>query len=305
MPCRALGRSGLHIAPLAFGGNVSGWTADRATSLALLDAFVDGGFKLIDTADVYSRWVPGHSGGESASLIGAWLSLPGNAGKRQRMLIATQVGKDMGGDAATPRIGLLRRRIRPSVEDLLCRLRRLRTDRSDRYQSHDDDAMTPLQETLAAYAELIGEGKVRAIGASKHLPAPLTAALALSARLGLARYQSLQPLYNLMDRAACATALEPLCRAEGLGVINFFGLARGFLSGKLRSEADLAESPHGAGCKASLNDRGRRVPAALDAVAQARGARPAQVALAWQIYRPNPKGRGDVRRHRALPARGS
>ena len=283
MSPRELGRSGLQVAPLAFGGNVFGWTADRATSFALLDAFVDSGFNLIDTADVYSRWVPGHSGGESESLIGEWLSLPGNAGKRQRVLIATKVGKDMGGDAASPRIGLSRRWIRQAVDDSL---RRLRTDRIDLYQSHDDDAKTPLEDTLAAYAELIQEGKVRAIGASNFTAKRLAEALAVSARLGLPRYESLQPLYNLMDRAAYETDLEPLCRDQGLGVINFFGLAKGFLTGKYRSEADLAKSPRGAGCKAYLSDRGRRVLAALDAVAQAHGATPAQVALAWQIHRP-------------------
>ena len=283
MHTRELGHSGLQVAPLAFGGNVFGWTADRATSFALLDAFVDSGFNLIDTADVYSRWVPGHSGGESESIIGDWLSLPGNGGKRDRVLIATKVGKDMGGDPANPHIGLSPRWIRQSVEDSL---RRLQTDRIDLYQSHDDDATTPLEETLATYAELIQAGKVRAIGASNFTAPRLAEALAVSARLGLPRYESLQPLYNLMDRAAYEAELEPLCRAEGLGVINFFGLAKGFLSGKYRSEADLAKSPRGAGCKAYLNDRGRRVLAALDAVAQAHGATPAQVALAWQIHRP-------------------
>ncbi len=279
MHTRELGHSGLQVAPLAFGGNVFGWTADRSTSFALLDAFVDSGFNLIDTADVYSRWVSGHSGGESESIIGEWLSLPGNAGKRDRVLIATKVGKDMGGD----HIGLSPRWIRQSVEDSL---RRLQADRIDRSQSHDDDATTPLDETLATYAELIQAGKVRAIGASNFTAPRLAEALAVSARLGLPRYEGLQPLYNLMDRAAYEAELEPLCRAEGLGVINFFGLAKGFLSGKYRSEADLTKSPRGAGCKGYLNDRGQRVLAALDAVAQAHGATPAQVALAWQIHRP-------------------
>lgn len=279
MQTRELGRSGLQVAPLAFGGNVFGWTADRATSFALLDAFVDSGFNLIDTADVYSRWVPGHTGGESETIIGEWLAAPGNRGKRDKLLIATKVGKDMGGD----HVGLSRRWIRQSVEDSL---RRLQTDRIDLYQSHDDDAKTPLEETLGAYAELIAEGKVRSIGASNHSAPRLAEALAVSARLGLPRYECLQPLYNLMDRAAYEAELEPLCRAQGLGVINFFGLARGFLTGKYRSEADLAKSPRGAGCKGYLTERGHRVLAALDAVAQAHGATPAQVALAWQIARP-------------------
>ncbi|MBL8349840.1 MAG: aldo/keto reductase [Burkholderiaceae bacterium] len=283
MQLRELGRSGLHVAPIAFGGNVFGWTADKATSFALLDAFVDAGFNLIDTADVYSRWVPGHGGGESESVIGEWLSAPGNQAKRDKVLIATKVGKDMGGDPPGQRIGLSRRWIRQAVEDSL---RRLRTDRIDLYQSHDDDAATPLEETLGAYGELIAEGKVRAIGASNYGAPRLAQALATSARLGLPRYESLQPLYNLMDRAAYEAELEPLCRAEGLGVINFFGLARGFLTGKYRSEADLGKSPRGGGIKGYLNERGHRVLAALDAVAQARGATPAQVALAWQIARP-------------------
>jgi len=279
MQLRELGRSGLHIAPLAFGGNVFGWTADKTTSFALLDAFVDSGFNLIDTADVYSRWVPGHTGGESETIIGEWLAAPGNEGKRDKVLIATKVGKDMGGD----HIGLSRRWIRQAVEDSL---RRLRTDRIDLYQSHDDDANTPLEETLGAYAELIAEGKVRAIGASNYSAPRLAEALAVSAQLGLPRYETLQPLYNLMDRAAYEAELEPLCRAQGIGVINFFGLARGFLSGKYRSEADLGKSPRGGGVKGYLTERGQRVLAALDAVAQAKNATPAQVALAWQIARP-------------------
>ena len=279
LPLRQLGRSGLHIAPLAFGGNVFGWTADKATSFALLDAFVDGGFNLIDTADVYSRWVPGHSGGESETVIGEWLAAGAKQGKRDRVLIATKVGKDMGGGNT----GLSRRWIRQAVHDSL---RRLQTDHIDLYQSHDDDANTPLEETLAAFAELITEGKVRAIGASNHSAPRLAEALATSARLGLPRYESLQPLYNLMDRAAYEAELEPLCRAQNVGVINFFGLARGFLTGKYRSEADLGKSPRGAGIKPYLSPRGQRVLAALDAAAQALNSTPAQVALAWQMARP-------------------
>ena len=279
MQQRPLGRSGLHTAPLVFGGNVFGWTADKATSFSLLDAFIDSGFNVIDTADVYSRWVPGHTGGESETIIGQWLTAPGNAHKRDKLLIATKVGMDMGGDSK----GLSRRWIRQSVD---ASLRRLQIERIDLYQSHTDDAATPLEETLSTYAELIAEGKLRAIGASNHSAARLAEALATSARLGLPRYQTLQPHYNLMDRAVYEAALEPLCRAEGLGVINFYGLAKGFLSGKYRSEADLAKSPRGAGVKAYLGERGQRVLAALDSVAQAHGSTPAQVALAWQIHRP-------------------
>jgi len=276
MQLRPLGRSGLQIAPLVFGGNVFGWTADEKTSFSLLDAFVDAGFNMIDTADVYSRWVPGHSGGESETLIGRWLKA---GGKRERVLIATKVGKDMG-DGKT---GLSRRWIRQAVEDSL---RRLQTDRIDLYQSHDDDVNTPMEESLAAFGELISEGKVRAIGASNFTAPRLAEALATSARLGLPRYESLQPLYNLADRAPYEAELEPLCRAEGLGVINFYGLARGFLTGKYRSEADLGKSPRGGGVKAYLNARGYRILAALDEVADVHRATPAQVALAWQMARP-------------------
>ncbi len=276
MELRELGRSGLQVAPLAFGGNVFGWTADEPTSFSLLDAFVDAGFNLIDTADVYSRWVPGHTGGESETIIGRWL---GASGKRDRVVIATKVGKPMGDD----RSGLSRRWIRQAVEDSL---RRLQTDRIDLYQSHDDDTATPMEETLTAFAELIQEGKVRAIGASNFSAPRLAEALATSRRLGLPRYESLQPLYNLVDREPYEAELEPLCRSEGIGVINFFGLARGFLTGKYRSEADLGKSPRGAGVKDYLNERGLRILAALDEVAARLGATPAQVALAWQMARP-------------------
>lgn len=279
MQYRPLGRSGLATAPLAFGGNVFGWTADAAISFRLLDAFVDSGFNLVDTADVYSRWAPGHSGGESETTIGQWLAA---TGKRHRVLIATKVGKPMG-EEGSGRTGLSRRWIRQAVEDSL---RRLQTDHIDLYQSHDDDAATPLEETLAAYAELIREGKVRAIGASNYSAPRLAQALATSERLGLPRYETLQPLFNLADRAPFEAELQGLCVAQGIGVINFFGLARGFLSGKYRSEADLGKSPRGAGVKGYLNERGLRILAALDEVAAAHTATPAQVALAWQIAQP-------------------
>jgi aryl-alcohol dehydrogenase-like predicted oxidoreductase len=278
MQMKPLGRSGLATAPLVFGGNVFGWTADEATSFRLLDAFVDGGFNLIDTADVYSTWVPGHTGGESETVIGRWLK---QSGKRDRVLIATKVGKPMAGEGRT---GLSPRWIRQAVDDSL---RRLQTDRIDLYQSHDDDTGTPLEDTLATYAELIRAGKVRAIGASNHTAARLAEALDVSERLKLPRYETLQPLYNLVDRAAFEAELEPLVRERGLGVINFFGLARGFLTGKYRSEADLAKSPRGAGVKANcFNERGWRILAALDEAAAALKATPAQVALAWQMARP-------------------
>jgi len=276
---RQLGRSSLHVAPIALGCNVFGWTADEATSFSVLDAFVGSGFNLIDTADIYSRWAAGHSGGESEAIIGRWLQA---RGKRQQVVIATKVGKPMG-DEGSGKAGLSRRWIRQAVHDSLARLQ---TDHIDLYQSHDDDPATPLEETHAAFAELMAEGKVRAIGASNFSAPRLAESLATCERLGLPRYESLQPHYNLVERKVYEDALEPLCRAQGLGVINFFGLARGFLTGKYRSEADLAKSPRGAGVKAYLNPRGLGILGALDEVAAAHGATPAQVALAWQIARP-------------------
>ncbi len=277
MQQRPLGGSGLSTAPLAFGGNVFGWTADEATSFRLLDAFVGAGFNLIDTADVYSRWVPGHAGGESESIVGRWLK---KSGKRHQVLVATKVGKDMG----EGRTGLSPKWIRQAVDDSL---RRLQTDHIDLYQSHDDDPKTPFEDTLGTYADLIRAGKVRAIGASNHSAARLAQALDTSERFGLPRYETLQPLYNLADREPYEAELEPLVRARGVGVINFFGLARGFLTGKYRSEADLAKSPRGGGVKqAYFNERGFRILAALDDAAAALGATPAQVALAWQMARP-------------------
>ena len=274
---RELGHSGLLVSPLCFGGNVFGWTVDEATSFRLLDSWVDAGMNFIDTADVYSRWVPGHIGGESETIIGKWLK---QSGKRDRIVLATKVGKDMGDG----KVGLAKGTIRHAVE---ASLKRLQTDVIDLYQSHDDDAATPLAETLGAYAELIREGKVRAIGASNFTAARLTEALAVSRTLGLPRYESLQPLYNLVERAAFEAELEAVCVEHGVGVINFYALASGFLSGKYRSEADLGKSPRGAGVRQYLNEGGRRVLAALDLVAQRCNATPAQVALAWQIARPS------------------
>jgi aryl-alcohol dehydrogenase-like predicted oxidoreductase len=276
MIMRPLGGTGLQVAPLAFGGNVFGWTADEATSHCLLDAFVEAGFNLVDTADVYSVWAPGHTGGESESVIGRWMKARGT---RERIVLATKVGMKL----AEGRTGLSRRWIRQAVEDSL---RRLQTDRIDLYQAHQDDPDTPLEETLSTFADLIREGKVRAIGASNYTAPRLAEALATSRRLGLPRYETLQPHYNLVERAIYEVELEPLCRSQGLGVINYFGLARGFLTGKYRSEADLSRSVRGAGVKPYLNERGFRILAALDAAAARLAATPAQVALAWQIARP-------------------
>ena len=274
---RELGRSGLQVSPLCFGGNVFGWTADEATSFRLLDAWVDAGMNFIDTADLYSRWVPGHVGGESEAIIGKWLR---QSGKRERVVIATKVGKDMGDGMLGLAKGYLRRAVEAS-------LKRLQTDVIDLYQSHDDDAKTPLAETLGAYADLIREGKVRAIGASNFTAARLSEALAVSRAHGLPRYEALQPWYNLVERAAYEDELEAVCVQHGLGVINFFALASGFLSGKYRSAADLGKSARGGAVQEYLNEGGLRVLEALDEVAQRCNATPAQVALAWQIARPS------------------
>jgi aryl-alcohol dehydrogenase-like predicted oxidoreductase len=270
MEKRRLGKSDLIVAPLCLGGNVFGWTADEAASFALLDAFVDAGFNFIDTADVYSKWAPGHHGGESEIIIGDWLK---RRGKRDDVVIATKVGSEM----APGKKGLSKAYITRAVEESL---RRLDTDYIDLYQSHRDDEATPIEETLAAYGALIEAGKVRAIGASNFTAARLAAALDASARHGLPRYQTLQPEYNLMVRDF-EQELAPLCAREGLGVIPYFGLASGFLTGKYRSKADLKQSARGEDVEGYLNERGFRVLNALDAVAERRKATPAQVALAW------------------------
>ncbi len=277
MQLRPLGRSGLQVSPLAFGGNVFGWTIDEATSFRLLDAWLDAGFNFVDTADVYSAWVPGHVGGESETILGKWLK---QSGKRNRIVLATKVGKPMG----EGKVGLSPKYIREAVE---ASLKRLQTDHIDLYQSHDDDANTPLADSLGAFADLIKAGKVRAIGASNYSAPRLAEALDVSERLGLPRYESLQPLYNLYDRAVFEEALAPLCLERGVGVINFYALAAGFLTGKYRSEADAAKSARGGSTtKKYLNPRGLRILDALDQVAGPLGATPGQVAIAWQIAQP-------------------
>ena len=277
MKKRQLGNSGLEVAPLALGGNVFGWTVDEPAAFPLLDAFVAAGFNLIDTADVYPRWVPGNQGGESEAIIGNWLK---RSGKRNEVIVATKVGMEMGPDKK----GLSKDYVLRSADDSL---RRLQTDYIDLYQSHKDDPETPLEETLEAYAQLIKEGKVRAIGASNYSAARLTEALNVSKRLGIPRYESLQPLYNLYDRAVYEDELEPLCVSEGIGVINFYSLAAGFLTGKYRSEDDLAKSARGGTVKKYLNERGFRIVDALDQVAAQYHSKPAHVALAWLIARPS------------------
>jgi aryl-alcohol dehydrogenase-like predicted oxidoreductase len=276
MKKRMLGKTGLEVAPLAFGGNVFGWTADESTSFRLLDAFVAAGCNLVDTADVYSAWVPGHKGGESEAILGKWLKKSGN---REKVLIATKVGKDMGAD----RSGLSKSYILRAAE---ASLSRLGTDRIDLYQSHADDPATPQEETLYAYEQLVRQGKVRAIGASNFDAGRLAQSLDTSARLGFPAYGCLQPLYNLYDRAGYEKELEALCIERGLGVIPYFSLASGFLTGKYRSEKDLAGRARSGFVKNYLNDRGLRILDALDRVAAEHRSTPAAVSLAWLIARP-------------------
>jgi aryl-alcohol dehydrogenase-like predicted oxidoreductase len=277
MQSRELASTGLKVAPLALGGNVFGWTSDEPMSFKLLDAFVAKGFNLVDTADSYSRWVPGHKGGESETIIGNWLK---KSGKRCDVVIATKVGTVMG----EQKQGLSAAYIQRAVEDSL---RRLQTDYIDLYQAHRDDANTPLAETLGAFTELLRQGKVRAIGASNYSGQRLAEALEVSKQEKLASYQTLQPEYNLYDRFAYESDLEPLCRKHGLGVICYYSLASGFLTGKYRSEADLSKSPRGQTAKKYLDARGFRILDALDLVAKQYNSAPTQVALAWLITRPS------------------
>jgi aryl-alcohol dehydrogenase-like predicted oxidoreductase len=274
---RKLGHSGLEVAPWAFGGNIFGWTVDDPTAFQLLDAFVDAGFNLIDTADVYSRWAPGNQGGESETVIGKWLK---RSGKRPQVVIATKVGMEMSPTSK----GLAKAYILNAAEDSL---KRLQTDYIDLYQSHKDDPAIAPEETLEAYAQLVKQGKVRVIGASNYSAERLKESLETSSRHGYPRYESLQPLYNLYDRAEYETNLEPVCLEYGLGVIPYFSLASGFLTGKYRSEADFSKSKRGPRVKKYLNDRGFRILAALDQVAKQHNATPAQVALAWMMARPS------------------
>jgi aryl-alcohol dehydrogenase-like predicted oxidoreductase len=271
MERQELGKSGLKVAPWAIGGNVFGWTVDDATGFQLLDAFVDAGFNLIDTADVYSRWIEGHVGGESETMIGKWLAQGG--GRREKVVIATKLAAPMPDGQ-----GLSRAYMMTAVERSL---KRLQTDHIDLYQSHMDDPSTSQEETLAAYAELIKAGKVRAIGASNFTAPRLAEALKLSREKGLPRYETLQPWYNLYDRDTFDGPLKDLCEAEGLGVIPYFGLASGFLTGKYRTEADLTGSPRAYRAKDMLNTRGMRILDAMDKVGARIGATPAQIALAW------------------------
>lgn len=274
---RKLGNSTLEVAPLIFGGNVFGWTVkDEKPASELLDRFVDAGFNMIDTADVYSNWVPGNHGGESETIIGKWLK---QSGKRGRVLIATKSGLDMGNG----RKGLSRKHILQSADESLSRLQ---TDYIDLYQSHTEDNETRLDETLEAYAELIKAGKVRVIGASNFQPATLLAALHISREKNLPRYESLQPEYNLYVRNKFESELETVCRENHIGVIPYFSLASGFLTGKYRSEKDLENRSRGSRVQKYLNPRGLQILEALDVVSQQYSATPAQVSLAWLLAKP-------------------
>ena len=274
---RQLGNSGIHIAPFALGGNVFGWTADERASFEVLDAFVAAGFDFIDTADAYSMWVPGHKGGESEEMIGKWVKARGN---RDKVLIATKLGVEVvpGESGLSP--AYMRKAVERSLE-------RLNTDYIDLYQSHRDDPDTPIEATLEAYQQLIKAGKVRAIGASNFTPARLEESLKVSAAKGLPRYETLQPWYNLHDRAQFeeprGNSLAEVCKRENVGVISYFSLASGFLTGKYRSAKDAEGSARGYRVKDMLNERGMKILAALDSVAKNLNATPAQVSLAWLL----------------------
>lgn len=273
MHLRPLGRSGLSIAPLVFGGNVFGWTVDQATSFRLLDQFVGGGFNAIDTADIYSSFIPGNEGGESETIIGAWLKA---RGRRDDVVIVSKVG------SWPKRHGLRAANIIAAFEDSLSRLQ---TDYLDLYMAHRDDSKTPLEETQEAFARLVASGKARALGASNFTPERLRAALDVSAAAKGPRYEVLEPLYNLMERGFEAN-MQKLAQEEGMGVMPYFALASGFLTGKYRSKADLGESARAGMAAGYLNERGLKVLAALDAVAARHDAKPGQIAIAWLAHKP-------------------
>lgn len=278
MKQRMLGNTGLAIAPVVFGGNVLGWTIDEAQSFAVLDAFVAHGFNAIDTADVYSSWAPGNRGGESETIIGRWLKA--RPGMRERVVIFTKVGSDMG---AAGQKGLGTRWIAQAINDSL---RRLQIAEIDLYFAHWPDATTQQAETLTAFDALVRAGKIRAVGASNLDAGQLAAARDAAAQAGVPPYQVLQPEFNLFDRFGFEGELTDLCRADGLGVVTYYSLASGFLSGKYRSAADQGQSVRGGGMGKYLNPRGFRVLGGLEAVAARHGARPAEVALAWLAAQP-------------------
>lgn len=277
MEKRQLGNTNLYVYPITFGGNVFGWTIDEKQSFEILDAFTGAGFNFIDTADVYSRWAPGNQGGESETIIGNWMKKKGN---RKDVIIATKVGSDMGGGKK----GLAKKYILQAADDSL---KRLQTDYIDLYQTHFDDESTPIEETLEAYQQLIKEGKVLHIGASNLSPERLKASLETAFENGLPAYETFQPHYNLYEREKFENGLEPICLGNNLGVLNYYSLASGFLTGKYRSSEDLDKSPRGAGVAKYLDDRGFKILAALNEVAKQLNTTPATVAIAWLIHRPS------------------
>ncbi|MBL7912693.1 MAG: aldo/keto reductase [Bacteroidia bacterium] len=275
MQKRKLGNTDISTFPLAFGGNVFGWTINEKTSFELLDSFVAAGFTFIDTADVYSRWASG-VGGESETIIGNWMKLRKN---RNKVTIATKVGMDMG----QGKIDISKKYILKAVEDSL---KRLQTDHIDLYQSHKDDETTPVEETLDAYAQLIKEGKVRWIGASNFTPARLKDSLQASKKYNLPRYETLQPIYNLYNREEFEKELQVICVENNIGVINYYALAAGFLTGKYRSENDISKSVRGAGAHRYMNERGFKILKAMDEVAAEKKTSLAAVSVAWLIAQP-------------------
>lgn len=272
-----LGNTGIEVAPLALGTNVFGWTIDEQRSFGILDAFIDGGFNLVDTADYYSRWGTGNKGGESETIIGNWLK---KSGKRDKVVLATKVGADMGDGKK----GLSKAYILKAVEGSL---KRLQTDHIDLYQSHFDDGITPVEETMETYFQLMREGKIIASGASNIHPERLKESLAASRQNNWPAYETLQPHYNLYDRQNYEENYEPICIENGLGVICYFPLASGFLTGKYRSGQDFNKSIRGGGMKKFMNERGMKILAALDEVSKQYNSTPAAIALAWLMARPS------------------
>jgi aryl-alcohol dehydrogenase-like predicted oxidoreductase len=273
---RILGKSSLEVSPITFGGNVFGWTLNEQESFRILDTFTAGGFNFIDTADTYSKWAAGNKGGESETIIGNWLK---RRGRRDDVIIATK----LGGEMPPGKKGLKPAYVKQAVE---ASLKRLQTDYIDLYQSHYDDPETPVAETMQAFDQLITEGKVRFIGASNFSADRVKASNEAARSNGWAEYISLQPEYNLYDRQKFESEYAALVQEEQLGVINYYALASGFLSGKYRSEADLGKSKRGGGMKKYLNERGFRILAALDDLAKAHQATPARIALAWLLHKP-------------------
>jgi aryl-alcohol dehydrogenase-like predicted oxidoreductase len=277
MDKRKLGSTDLLVSPITFGGNVFGWTLDEAKSFEILDGFFEAGFNFVDTADTYSRWAEGNQGGESEKIIGHWMKARNN---RNKVILATKVGGDMGSGKKS----LSKAHIIASIEGSL---QRLQTDYVDLYQSHYDDPETPIEETLEAYDQLIRAGKIRWIGASNFSAERLKESLDTSQRLSLPKYQSFQPEYNLYNRENFEKDFEQICLDHKLGVIGYYSLASGFLTGKYRSEADFGKSKRGGGIKDYMNDRGFRILKALDEVSEQYNSAPASVALAWLISRPS------------------